>query len=60
MARAPKTDHAEAIRAFILKRITKEEFQLCCRGEAYVQGNWIMLPEGWGWIGKHIHPRYAD
>lgn len=49
MAKSPTTDHAKAVSAFINGWITREEYQMCCNGEAWISGRAIWLNNGWSW-----------
>lgn len=49
MAKRPTTDHAKAIGAYINGWITREEYQMCYIGEAWVSGKSLFAPGRMGW-----------
>ena len=52
MAKKAKSCHAKALAAFRAGWITREEYKLCCKEDAWVSGRTIYLSDGDSWVAS--------
>ena len=57
MAKAASTPHAKAQAAYLLGQISRDDYQLCCKGKAWVSGRYVRYAAPFDFPWKLGRPR---